>query len=543
MRCRDLAVCLSCLVVHAASAQTGVSPVVLSGEPVPGIPGVFFTGVGGIAQLDQQGNVCFSGSWPGQFVPQSGVFSGRRGTWNLGFLFGDQSPPGPDGTWVSGVASARFAFAAGNRFAAPTSVSGAGVNGFNDRAVLGGDLADPTRLGRTGSAAIGADAPWYYLDQRPVMNSSGSFAFVGDQTSSRDYRAIAVGGTGQDATVIAQTNGIVPGAPAGSTYTGTLLLPVISDTGAVAYFAAYREPGGTVRSAIFRHFAGNSSRLAATGVVAPPTPGLPANAMFTGMPYPSIGRAGHTAFAGSAANIPAIWMTDADGSNLRGVASANSPLPGAPTTSLLSLSSPNVGPSGDLAFVGRYATGSGVTGGTDERLWKHREGQTSLWLTEGVQAPGQPTGVRVSFSSITFTELNGRGQVAFLTQLFGSGVTSANQWALFGLDSDGRLLSIARAGDPFQVAPGDVRTIQSITLASAFVPSDPNYGPGGMGGGPRALADDGSLVFTLQFTNFTSGVFTTTIPAPGTAGMLGLATGMLLTRSRRPGPCIESRNQ
>jgi hypothetical protein len=533
MRHSSIAASVSFLLAHAVAAQVTVTPIVLSGDAVPGMPGVFFTGVGGIARLDQQGNFCFSGGWPGQFVPQSGVFSGRPGAWNLGFLFGDQSPPGPDGTWVSGIASARFVFGAGNRFAAPISVSGAGVNGFNDRAILGGELANPTRLGRTGSSAIGADAPWYYLDQRPVMNSSGNFAFLGDQTSSRDYRAIAVGGPGQDATVIAQTNGVAPGAPAGSTYTGTLLLPVISDTGAVAFGAAYREPGGTVRPAIFRYFAGSTSRVAATGVVAPPTPGVPANAVFTGMPYPSIGRAGHTAFTGSAANIPGVWTTDADGSNLLGVASANAPLQGAPATSLLSFSSPNVGPTGDLAFTGRYATGMGVTGGTDERLWKHRDGQTSLWLTEGVQAPGQPTGVRVSFSFITFTELNGSGQVAFLTQLFGPGVTSANQWALFGLDNDGSLLSIARAGDPFQVAPGDVRTIQSITLASAFSPADTNYGTGGVGGGPRALADDGTLVFTLQFTNFTSGVFTTTIPAPGAAALLVALSSLFWARRRR----------
>jgi hypothetical protein len=158
---------------------------------------------------------------------------------------------------------------------------------------------------------------------------------------------------------------------------------------------------------------------------------------------------------------------------------------------------------------------------------------TTLALS-GDTAPGTGGGRFLSFNA-NLRAINGRDQVAFLSTLIidsASGVSTANDLALYATDLNGALHLIAREGAAFEVAPGDVRTVTNI-IFSPSVGNGPTSGEDGRG---VFFNDRGDIVFQLQFTdtqgNITSGVFVANIPAPGAAGLLAVAS-LLAGRRRR----------
>src|SRR5262249_37763669 len=122
-------------------------------------------------------------------------------------------------------------------------------------------------------------------------------------------------------------------------------------------------------------------------------------------------------------------------------------------------------------------------------------------------AGGAPNGTDAFFLSPSNIQLNDLGQIAFSTSLTGAGVSGGlgNGSALFAADTDGVLQLVARTSNSFEVAPGDIRTITGIGgLATS----------GGQDGHLVNLNDQGQLVFELDFSDGSSGVFTAAIPEP-----------------------------
>lgn len=145
--------------------------------------------------------------------------------------------------------------------------------------------------------------------------------------------------------------------------------------------------------------------------------------------------------------------------------------------------------SGDAAFISTLA-GTGITSANDTALYVHLAGSNQLVAREGNQAPGLPAGV--VFNNIAAAQgwrfaINSRGQLAILADLTGTGVTNANDAAIyFWTETDGLML-VAREGGTLETAPGVFQTIASIEFNGTHGDDD---------GSPRNFNSRGQLAFT-----------------------------------------------
>lgn len=164
---------------------------------------------------------------------------------------------------------------------------------------------------------------------------------------------------------------------------------------------------------------------------------------------------------------------------------------------------------GDLTF---YSTliGDGVTIANDQGLFVTGPSGERLIAREGDAAPSLPGYVFTSGLLNAGVEFNDRGQAVFMSTVQQAGVGTLE--AIFGSEIGIGTYLIAAEGGAFEVAPGDVRTIEGITWAGV-----------GTGMWTRALNNSGELVLGLSFTDGTDAVVTTVIPAPPVLGLLGLA--------------------
>ena len=170
--------------------------------------------------------------------------------------------------------------------------------------------------------------------------------------------------------------------------------------------------------------------------------------------------AGQTAFradlTGSgvdSTNNQGVWSEGSGSLSL--VARTGSQAPGAPggvnfrIDPAFELFSPVLNSAGQTAFYG------GLTDG-NVGLWSEGSGSLTLVARSGIQAPGTPAGVNLSFSAglspfhLDWPKLNDAGQTAFVGALTGAGVTSTNNWGVWS-NGSGSLELVARAGDQ---APG-----------------------------------------------------------------------------------------
>ena len=107
-----------------------------------------------------------------------------------------------------------------------------------------------------------------------------------------------------------------------------------------------------------------------------------------------------------------------------------------------------------LNSVGQTAFYGGLTDGS-VGIWSGSSGSLALVARSGVQAPGAPAGVNLSFDvlnsfNLDWPMLNNAGRTAFVGGLTGAGVNSTNYWGMWSSGS-GNLELVARAGDQ---APG-----------------------------------------------------------------------------------------
>jgi hypothetical protein len=179
------------------------------------------------------------------------------------------------------------------------------------------------------------------------------------------------------------------------------------------------------------------------------------------------------------------------------------------------------------AFQATGLSGSGVTSGNSSALFRmsaagvltkiQRNGDTAI-------IGGAPDGTDARFLNISNVQMNEFGEMAFTSTLTGNGVSVGlgNGSALWGVDVNGALCLIARTGDLFEVAPGDMRQVSTI---GGLVTS------GGQDGRGVSLNSRGEFVFELDFANGTSGIFVASVPTPSALSLLGL--GVLAAARRR----------
>lgn len=155
-----------------------------------------------------------------------------------------------------------------------------------------------------------------------------------------------------------------------------------------------------------------------------------------------------------------------------------------------------------------------TTLGLVESLWRWTPGPgggtRKLLAREGAPAPGCAAGVvfdNDDFLAFPSYAINASGQVLFQSYLAGPGVTNSNHYGLWLTTASGEPKLLLRAGQPFDIGGGDVRTMDNFRLLS-------NIRSGGQDGLPRVLSDSGTVVFTASFNdNSEDGLFRVTLPA------------------------------
>jgi hypothetical protein len=224
---------------------------------------------------------------------------------------------------------------------------------------------------------------------------------------------------------------------------------------------------------------------AITGEAAPGVQGLTLTSVSLGN---SAGEGAISVHAQLSDGRRGLWLLGSEGLEPRLI--AGDPVPGGDTGEVIDtfFYQSVVNSQGVVAAYGgtRIGTSSSVTG-----VWISDSSGYRLVAKQGDPAPGS-NGL---FNGFIRSEpvLNSRGQIAFLGSV-GSSPMFSGIWAT---NTQGELVKVVKAGDPVEVAPGDVRTVQSLQLATRSGSDD---------GRPSPFNDIGQLVYTATFSDSTSAV-------------------------------------
>ncbi len=434
----------------------------------------------------------------------------------------------------------------------------------NNTAIFGPSSQPGSPLGlviREGASPPGvSDGAVFGLLYWPRINNTGDTAFYARLTDGAVPGVVNPGndqavfgpssGAGSSLGLIARDGEPAPGVSDGALFDRFATFdPLMNAAGDVAFTAYLRTGnGGAVTEgndhAVFGPSSGPGSPLEVLAREGEPAPGVADGAEYFVFYTTTLNRSGQVAFkarlqtgAGSAVsadNDEALFgPSSASGSAGLGlVAREGAPAPGVTDgAEFESFSNPGINGAGDLAFRASLRSGTGrtVTETKDEAIFGPSAGPGSPWglvAREGAPAPGAADGAEfggVAGPAFGDLVLNGAGDVAFLASLR-TGETSdpgavddTNDEALFAFFGS-ELRMIVREGDPFEVErPGGLvgsRTIAEIDFNAILFGET----SGGDEGQPRSFNDDGLLVFGLEFTDGTEGIFTASLVEESLAG-------------------------
>jgi hypothetical protein len=307
---------------------------------------------------------------------------------------------------------------------------------------------------------------------------------------------------------------------------------------------------GSNSVALVSNRTGTNDVVARVGNTAPNAAGAPSADLFRSFNAVATGfnDLGHVAFSGSLRNaggtqtVASALFTDINGGTLKQFASA-----GGPVGNVYALG--DVGNTTPLSEFSALTYGASATFGTvllnqsDEMLFSANlsSGGQAYFKTDMVGSlhrvvrigdvayspdPLSTGGTGTStISGINNITMNGAGQVAFLSNITGPGVSVGlgNGSLLWATKPDGTLIPIVRSGTPFTDGLGNTHTIASINLALTT---------GNQDGRASSFNDAGYLAFNLRFTDGTAGNFVTQVPEPSAAFAM-VAVGVLLIGRRR----------
>jgi hypothetical protein len=516
--------CLS-LSSGSINAQVRYSTVALSGAAAPGLPGAtYFAPSDSDFVLDDLGRVGFLASLAGPGITTANddaVYFGTPGSAQLLAREGSPAPGGGGGNFgfgnltnapfdnLSTSGPGRLAFDA--YFRRPGQPLGELAHGIYT--TTGGPI-EPVAL--SGQPVPGGGA--YGMPHGPHPGSGGHMGFADGDT-------LYTGPLGSPQ-VLAKGGGSTPfpGATYSTffgwpTYTGTL-----DASGASAFVAEFIGPqvNPTNNRGVFYGTPGNVITVARSGEVAPGTGG----GVFAGNDdsdypvfYANLSNGGGLAFTAPLVDGRHV-LYGGTPSSPKFIAKSGDAIPGL---------------AGTIGYVyeaeasdnGRVVTSIEIQRGPGDStygLFVSRagggEGLTPVAL-EGEQVPGLASGV-VYGSRLNTAWLDARVPqhpqlgplVAFDAMLAGTGVTEANDVALFLASFDGDPILLVREGDVLTVAPGDDRTIGSFWGITS----------------PNAA---GQVAFHAFFTDGSHGTFVASVPEPGSLGTAGGLAALLRRRRKR----------
>jgi hypothetical protein len=158
----------------------------------------------------------------------------------------------------------------------------------------------------------------------------------------------------------------------------------------------------------------------------------------------------------------------------------------------------------------------GVEPETNSGIWVEDSQGLHVAALEGNVVPGSFSETFRWFGS---PQINARNQVAFYAE-----TDTLGNLGVWATDTSHNLHLIAKSGDTIEVAPGDLRTISSVTFQNNTGNDD---------GRPSGFNDRGQLVFSAIFTDGSQGVFVSNavaIPEPSSFVLAILMISLPLRR-------------
>jgi len=500
-------VLFSVLPLTASAFET----VALTGSPAPS-GGTFSTL--GTPVLSNTGTVAFYGQVDDNSA--RGIWNGLPG--NLGIVARDGSPtPGIDGgefeDFVDPVLSPNGTIAFGG------SLKNSGpISAENDSGIwVGPDLQLAVR---EGDSTPGVDSTFLQFGKLATVNDESTVAFTKGTRVTSPNRIVdgiwTAGPGGVD--VLALEDSLAPGTENHFQFLSTRL--VLNASGNVGFGATLRDANSSEDQGIWVGPAGGVDLLAREGQVAPGTGG----ARFVSTASPSINANGTTAFVSVAVgplfNKTGIWfgkpnsleLLVLDGTQAPGTAGATF---GSFFTPLFAGGNiPLVNANDQVAFLAELAVeDGGATPDSNFGLWRGSQDNIDLIARKGSIAPG--TGGE-TFEAFDLFTINSNDDVAF-TALTGD---KQGLW----VNVNGKTSLVVLEGQLFDVDSTDgvdLREIQEIHIEG---------GSGGQDGRRMSFNDRQTLLFQLDFTDGSTGIFTTTVPEPSSLLFVVIWAACLLWR-------------
>jgi hypothetical protein len=368
----------------------------------------------------------------------------------------------------------------------------AGLSGSSTSGIFVGNPGSIQVAALQGTAAP-AGGNYSTFGTAPSLNDSGAIAFQASLTSGSSSGIFT--GTPGSMQAVALNGGPAPG---GGTYSSVTSNPTLNASGQVA-FAAWVNAGAN--QGIFVGAPGSVQAAAMSGNAAP------AGGNYNNFLGNSVlNAAGQVAFL----------------SNLTGGSSSQGIFVGAVGAIQVAALQGNVAPAGGnysdfintpvLNHFGQVAFYSNLTGGSSTSgIFVGAPGAIHAVALQGLPAPAGNGATFSGFNINNYIELNAHGQVVFLGNLTGTGVTSANDQALY-VASPGGVVEVVRKGDLIDVGNGS--GFYTVSTINFFASGD-------------SFSDSGELVYRLTFTDGTSGMFKSTVPVPEPSSVLLAAAGLL----------------